>query len=231
MGNEISVPWFRWHGTRNNCFCEIGRKEMIYLTTHLTHFIYSYMASDIWLRTILILRKETCFRHIGYSFRLAARVLLYAPSHRQDSKYHGLCYTRLEQEIAQWVHPMKDRSDDPSHHEWTLLPRSYISLLCEIIRLSTCRPYIQCVYFGFVPGPRAVICWGGVQFPPLLNCTRCCPVRRGGCQNYNQRPQQTKRRNLTISHQMMTAEKKSWNALLCGGKKMFYLTMHSTHFI
>ena len=29
----------------------------------------------------------------------------------------------LEQEIAQWVHPMKDRSDDPSHHEQTLLPR------------------------------------------------------------------------------------------------------------
>ena len=22
----------------------------------------------------------------------------------------------LEQEIAQWVHPMKDRSDNPSHH-------------------------------------------------------------------------------------------------------------------
>ena len=26
----------------------------------------------------------------------------------------------LEREIAQWVHPMKDRSDDPSHHEQTL---------------------------------------------------------------------------------------------------------------
>ena len=25
----------------------------------------------------------------------------------------------LEREIAQWVHPMKDRSDDPSHHERT----------------------------------------------------------------------------------------------------------------
>ena len=36
----------------------------------------------------------------------------------------------LEREIAQWVHPMKDRSNDPSHHERTLLPRSYISLLC-----------------------------------------------------------------------------------------------------
>ena len=69
-----------------------GRK-MFYLTTHSTHFIYGYMASDIRLRTILIVRKETLCRHIGYSLRLTARVLLYAPSHRQDSTYHGLCYT------------------------------------------------------------------------------------------------------------------------------------------
>ena len=66
---------------------------MFYLTTHSTHFIYGYMASDIWLRTILIVKKETRCRHIGYSFRLTARVLLYTPSHRQDSTYHGLCYT------------------------------------------------------------------------------------------------------------------------------------------
>ena len=25
-----------------------GRKEMFYLTTHSTHLIYGYMASDIW---------------------------------------------------------------------------------------------------------------------------------------------------------------------------------------
>ena len=31
----------------------------------------------------------------------------------------------LEREIAQWVHSLKDRSDDPSHHERTLLPRSF----------------------------------------------------------------------------------------------------------
>ena len=66
---------------------------MFYLTTHSTHFIYGYMASDIWLRTILIVRKETRCRHIGYSYRLTARVLLYAPSHIQDNTYHGLCYT------------------------------------------------------------------------------------------------------------------------------------------
>ena len=69
-----------------------GEREMFYLTTHSTHFIYGYMASDIWLRTIRIVGKETCCRYIGYSYRLTARVLLYAPSHRQDNTYHGLCY-------------------------------------------------------------------------------------------------------------------------------------------
>ena len=59
-------------------------REMFYLTTHSTHFIYGYMASDIWLRTILIVRKETRCRHICYSYRLTARVLLYASSHRQE---------------------------------------------------------------------------------------------------------------------------------------------------
>ena len=65
---------------------------MFYLTTHSTHFIYGYMASDIWDSTTQIAREETRCRHMGYSFRLTARVLLYAPSHRQDSTYHSLCY-------------------------------------------------------------------------------------------------------------------------------------------
>ena len=81
-----------------SCYSQCSTKqererEMFYLTTHSIHLIYGYMASDIWLRTILIVRKETRYRHIGYSYRLTARVLLYAPSHRQDSTYHGLCYT------------------------------------------------------------------------------------------------------------------------------------------
>ena len=75
------------------------KKEMFYLTTHSTHFIYGYMASDIWYRTTQIVREETRWRHMGYSFRLTARVLLYAPSYRQDSTYHNLCYTsRAKQE-------------------------------------------------------------------------------------------------------------------------------------
>ena len=55
--------------------CVEGKKEMFYS----------------WL--FMIAREETCCRHIGYSFRLAGRVLLYESSHRQDNTYHCLCHT------------------------------------------------------------------------------------------------------------------------------------------
>ena len=106
--NDAVVVYLHLYGVRCTQIArEEGRKEMLYLTTHSTHFIYGYMASDIWLRTILIVRKKTHCRHICYSFRLTPVVEHW-----------------LEREIANWVHPMKDRSDDPSHHERTLLPRS-----------------------------------------------------------------------------------------------------------
>ena len=54
----------------------------------------------------------------------------------------------LEREIAQWVHPTKNRSDDPSHHERTLLPRSYISLLVNKMRCSFCCSTLNfCCHF------------------------------------------------------------------------------------
>ena len=81
-------------GTHSSYQLACLSKEMFYLTTHSTHFIYGYMASDI-------VRKESRCRHIGNSFRLAASVLLYASSHRQDNTYHGLCYTSRGA-LAQW---------------------------------------------------------------------------------------------------------------------------------
>ena len=42
---------------------------------------------------VKIAREETSCRHMCYAFRLAARVILYASSHRQNNTYHGLCYT------------------------------------------------------------------------------------------------------------------------------------------
>ena len=51
------------HMVKDHSDSEKGEREMFYLTTHSTHFIYGYMASDIWLTTILIVRKgsEKCF--------------------------------------------------------------------------------------------------------------------------------------------------------------------------
>ena len=92
--NRVMATLFTIKRKWKECFTyRWTEREIFYLTTHSTHFIYGYMVSDIWLRTILIVRNETRCRHIGYSYRLAARVLLYAPSHRQDNTYHGLCYT------------------------------------------------------------------------------------------------------------------------------------------
>ena len=116
-------------------------REMFYLTTHSTHFIYGYMASDIWLRTILIVRKETRCRHIGYSFRLTARVLLYAPSHRQDNTYNGRCYTSHEALAG-----TRNSSMGPPHEgsirrpitPWAnALPLSYVPLLCRWVDTHT----------------------------------------------------------------------------------------------
>ena len=67
----------------------------------------------------------------------------------------------LEREIAQWVHPMKDRSDDPSHHERTLylwatsrspIPNRVIFMeLQKYIYMLDNDICIICVYFSFQP--------------------------------------------------------------------------------
>ena len=61
---------------------------------------------------------------MGYSFRLAAMVLLYAPSQRQDNTYHSVCYTSFEALVGTRniiLSTKRNRSDDPLHHERTLL--------------------------------------------------------------------------------------------------------------
>ena len=82
-------------------------------------------------------REETRCRHMGYSFRLAARDHLYALSHRQDNTYRGLCYTsrgvlartRNGSMGAPWM-------IDPTTHR-TMSERSYhgaTSRSCTVVR-------------------------------------------------------------------------------------------------
>ena len=69
---------------------------MVFFDDELIHFIYGYMASDIIMVKDHSERKraKTCYRHyMGYSLRLAVKSILYAPSHRQYSTYHRLCYS------------------------------------------------------------------------------------------------------------------------------------------
>ena len=44
----ISTRFIYSYMVKDHSDSERGRKEMFYLTTHSTRFIYSYMASDIW---------------------------------------------------------------------------------------------------------------------------------------------------------------------------------------
>ena len=58
-----------------------GRKQMFYLTTHSTHFLFMVIC-------VIHMVKDHSDRESHYFmdyFLLAARVLLYEPSHRQDS--------------------------------------------------------------------------------------------------------------------------------------------------
>ena len=77
----------------NMCICannSVGRKEVFNNTLNTFYLV-------IWRRTYgkgpLGQREETHCHHMGYSFQLAARVLLYASSQRQDSTHHSLWYT------------------------------------------------------------------------------------------------------------------------------------------
>ena len=53
-------------------------------TFYLRLYGVTHMVKDIQIERV----ETRC------SFQLAARVLLYASSHRQDNTYHSLCYTR-----------------------------------------------------------------------------------------------------------------------------------------
>ena len=64
----------------------------MYLTIHSTH-LFMVIWHQTYGKGLKIVREKTRCRHMGYSFRLAARVILYGSSHRQDNTYHGLCYT------------------------------------------------------------------------------------------------------------------------------------------
>ena len=57
---------------------------------------------------------------LGYSFRLAARVLIYSSSHREDNTYHSLCYTSCGASSGTRNSSMGQRINPSLHHEQIL---------------------------------------------------------------------------------------------------------------
>ena len=73
-------------------FTVIGRKE--------GNILFNNTLNKFYLRLCgvghVVVREEAHCCHMGYSFWLAASVLLYTQSHTQDGTYHNLCYTSCE---------------------------------------------------------------------------------------------------------------------------------------
>ena len=92
-----------------------GSKEMFYLTMHSTHFY-------LRLYGVRHMVMDNSDSEKGNPLLLNSKGSFYM-HHPTDRITHTTAFVTpvvehwLEREIAQWVHPMKDRSDDPSHHE------------------------------------------------------------------------------------------------------------------
>ena len=92
---------------------------MFFLMTHSTHFILRLYGVGHMVKDHSDSERGNPLPPHGFFYM----------HHPTDRIAHTMAFVTpvvkhwLEREIAQWVHPIKDRSDDPLHHERTLLPR------------------------------------------------------------------------------------------------------------
>ena len=86
----------------------------------------------------------------------------------------------LEWEIVQWVHPMKDRSDDPSHHERNALTTElhlapstkYLQMTNNYLpNIFSCFGY-QCLLYVslFIVRLRLVVIWEQIVTHAVIGC-------------------------------------------------------------
>ena len=74
--------------------CDLMERRICLFNNALNTFFKWLYCVGHKVRIIQTARAEThCHHYISYFFLLAARVILYAPCHRQDTTYQGLCYT------------------------------------------------------------------------------------------------------------------------------------------
>ena len=83
---NVRLYWrWKYYCPQTSTLQPVGRKEgNVLFNDALNTFYLRLYGVRHMVKGHSIAREETHFRHIGYSFRLAARVLLYASSHRQS---------------------------------------------------------------------------------------------------------------------------------------------------
>ena len=137
--NIIYFSYLYNQGMRNS----EGMKEMFYLTTHSTHFILRLYGVGHMVKDHSDSERGNPLPQHGLLFQINSKGSFMCTIHPTDRIAHTTVFITpvvehwLEREIAQWVHAMKNRSDDPSHHERTLLPRSYRRVFFLPSRLSS----------------------------------------------------------------------------------------------
>ena len=95
---KVRLWLFPWPTTKVHClqilvYQIVRRKEMFYLTTHSTHFILRLYGVGYMVKDHSVSERGNPLPPHGLLFPINSNFFLYAPSHRQDSTYHGLCYT------------------------------------------------------------------------------------------------------------------------------------------
>ena len=142
---------------------------MFYLTTHSNTFYLRLYGIRHMIRTTQIAKEETRCRHIGYSFQLAAMVLLYVSSNRQDNTYNSLCYTSRGALAG-----TRNSSKGPPHEgsiRWPIAP--WANALTAELHLAAQLSYtylhsLAWQYWRKTPESQLQVRFG--RLPPVLPC-------------------------------------------------------------
>ena len=89
MGRPIDPSW----GGPNELFLDPRRKREREINVLLNDALNTFYLQLYGVRPMVKDHSDSEKGNLLPPHRLTARVLLYAPSHRQDITYHGLCYT------------------------------------------------------------------------------------------------------------------------------------------
>ena len=124
--------WLRVWRRRGEQYHDEGRKEMLYLTTHSTHFILRLYGVRHMVKVHSDSERGNLLPPRGlFCFPINSKGSFYM-HHPTDMLAHTTVFVTpvvehwLKQKNSSICPPMMDRSDDPSHHERTFLPQSYV---------------------------------------------------------------------------------------------------------